>query len=393
MRNGRQSSVRMLAMVSVLFCCRTTTTVFVQLCTTSTEQQYAQIEKECLAVVWACERFHGFVYGDPSLTVHTDHKPLIPLINTRDLNRVPLRCQRLLMRLMKYNPAAVYIPGKQLVVADALSRAPDASVDTPTSQLAEEISLHISTITSEIVSARKAEELAANTAADTVLQQVLQYTKSGWPDSAHLVEDAVRPFFHERALLSCSNGILYHGTRIVIPPKQRASILATLHEGHQGTMKCKALARNSVWWPGLAKEVDALVAACPVCCKHRLQHSEPLQPVPRPQLPWHTIGCDLMEHNSKVYLLVVDYFSRFLDVIPLRSTTSASIVSKLHGLFATHGIPACLVSDNGPQFASADFRSFAHLYDFSHRTSSPRYPQSNGEAGRAVRTAKNHSII
>ena len=118
-------------------------------------------------MVWACERFHGFVYGDPSLTVHTDHKPLIPLINTRDLNRVPLRCQRLVMRLMKYNPAAVYIPGKQLVVADALSRAPDASVDTPTSQLAKEIFLHISTITSEIVSVRKAEELAANTAADT----------------------------------------------------------------------------------------------------------------------------------------------------------------------------------------------------------------------------------
>ena len=146
----------------------------VQLRTTSTEQQYAQIEKECLAVVRACERFHGFVYGDPSLTVHTDHKPLIPLINTRDLNRVPLRCQRLLMRLMKYNPAAVYIPGKQLVVADALSRAPDASVDTPMSQLAKEIFLHISTITSEIVSVRKAEELAANTAADTVLLQVLQ---------------------------------------------------------------------------------------------------------------------------------------------------------------------------------------------------------------------------
>ena len=171
---------------------------------------------------WACERFHGFVHGDPSLTVHTDHKPLIPLINTRDLNRVQLRCQRLLMRLMKYNPAAVYIPGKQLVVADALSRAPDASVDTPTSQLAEEI--FMSTITSEIVSACKAEELAANTAADTVLQQVLQYTKSGWPDSAHLVEDAVRPFFHERALLSCSNGVLYHCTKL-----HCASLIFSLH--------------------------------------------------------------------------------------------------------------------------------------------------------------------
>ncbi|XP_065185817.1 uncharacterized protein K02A2.6-like [Sycon ciliatum] len=354
---------------------------------TTTEQQYAQIEKECLAVVWACERFHGYIYGNSSLTVQTDHKPLIPLINTRDLNRVPMRCQRLLMRLLTYNPAAVYVPGKELVVADALSRAPLACDDTPSLQ--DEISINLASYIGEIVSDGKARDIADATTQDKTLKQVLHFVQHGWPCNPRDVDDTVRPYFHERQLLSCEQGVLCHGFRIVMPPSLQPEMLEKLHEGHQGATKCKSRARHSIWWPGLSRQIDTMVATCEVCTKHRVQSTEPLQPVQRPTLPWHTVGADLMEFNGTTYLVIVDYLSRYLDVVPLTATTSIAVIKHLHRICAEHGFPSTLVTDNGPQFASEALTEFCTANDITHRTSSPRYPQSNGEAERAVRTAKN----
>ena len=113
---------------------------------TTAETRYAQIAKECLASVWACEHFHHFLYGGPQFTVETDHKPLVPLINSADLDRTPLRCQRLLLRLMKYNVVAVHVPGKFLTVAETLSRAPLPSMQS-SSALQDDVIAFVSAIT------------------------------------------------------------------------------------------------------------------------------------------------------------------------------------------------------------------------------------------------------
>ena len=131
-----------------------------------------------------------------------------------------------------------------------------------------------------------------------------------------------------------------------------------------------------------------MISKCNTCAKVRQDQKEPLLSSSFPSRPWERLGMDLFDFQGKIYLLVVDYYSRWLEIKRLHSQTSDYVMNILKELFATHGIPEIVISDNGPQYASEAFRKFAKTYGFIHSTSSPRYPQANGEAERAVRTAK-----
>ncbi|XP_064464772.1 uncharacterized protein LOC135376117 [Ornithodoros turicata] len=100
------------------------------------------------------------------------------------------------------------------------------------------------------------------------------------------------------------------------------------------------------------------------------------------------VGIDLFHFKGQEYLLMVDYTSRFPDVLALNNTSAEAVVNAYKSVFARFGIPEVVRSDNGPQFGSREFHSFACAYGFEHITSSPRYPQSNGEVERMVRTVK-----
>ena len=166
-------------------------------------------------------------------------------------------------------------------------------------------------------------------------------------------------------------------------------MLDRIHAGHQGITKCRARAQQSVWWPGLSKQLEELVRSCTTCVTTINQRSEPLIPGELPERPWQKVATDLFELEGKTFLLVVDYHSRYPEVAKLSSTTSAAIIERMKSIFARHGIPEILMSDNGPQYSAAEFLKFSKKYGFTHITSSPRYPQSNGEAERAVQTIKN----
>ena len=126
------------------------------------------------------------------------------------------------------------------------------------------------------------------------------------------------------------------------------------------------------------------------CRKCLNQRREPLIPTALPELPWQRIGTDLFEFQGYYsYLLVVDYYSRFIEITRLECTTSEEIILQTKKIFARYGIPEVVVSDNGPQYSSEAYAAFARQFQFEHVTSSPRYPQSNGEAERAVQTVKN----
>ncbi|XP_062849175.1 uncharacterized protein K02A2.6-like [Trichomycterus rosablanca] len=367
------------ALKPVAFCSRTLT---------KAEKRYAQIEKECLAGVWASERFYQYLCGLESYRLLTDHKPLVTLINSKDLDTTPIRCQRLLIRLMKFNPVAEYVPGKHLVVADALSRQPLG--DTAPADLEAEVKAYVDSVEDDHrVRKPTIEQIKDETRKDGELQCALKYVHNGWPEHLKSIAVQAHAYFKDRGSLSEANGLLRRGKQIVIPKSMREHMLQKIHEGHQGLTKCRERYRGAVWWPGIAGKVKNLVLSCEHCKIHRpSQHREPLITTPLPDLPWQKLAADLCEHKGHHYLIVIDYFSRWLEILNLPKTNSDTVIQKLKSIFTRFGTPEELMTDNGPQFSADQFRRFAAEYNFQHVTSSPHFPQSNGAAERAVKTAK-----
>lgn len=196
------------------------------------------------------------------------------------------------------------------------------------------------------------------------------------------------PTGEKKSHFSVVDDLLLCDERIVIPRSMRLEILNCIHTGHLGITKCRARARASIWWPGLSMQIENMVANCSTCAKDRPEPKEPLISTSFPSRPWERLAADLFELEGKVYLIVVDYYSRWFEIRRLNDQSSARVISVLKELFSTHGIPDIIVSDNGPHFSSDAFRLFTTEYDFVHVTSSPKYPRANGEVERAVRTVK-----
>ncbi|RUS71780.1 hypothetical protein EGW08_020463 [Elysia chlorotica] len=322
------------------------------------EKQYAQIEKECLASVWACEKFSRYLIGLPCFTLETDHKPLVPIMMKKDLDKTPIRCQRLLMRMMRFNAQVVHKAGKELLIADALSRFPlqsmdDTNIEEAVTDFADFFEENIPITTDRLSNIRCA------TVHDTELQQVMSYTLNGWPQRIpdHLIK--YRQYIGD---LSIKEGLLVMGNRIVIPQSQRKLILSKLHGCHQGLNKCRELAQTTVWWPGLTDDLKQLIETCAFCRANRPeQNKEPLRPSELPSRPWKQLGMDLCEFHNRSYLVVVDYYSRWIEIMHLYNTSSTSVVNKLKLLFATHGLPDVIRCDNGPQLVSKELTERSEL--------------------------------
>ena len=212
---------------------------------TETETRYAQIEKELLAATWACERFEKYLVGMEQFTLYTDHKPLVPLINNKHLTESPLRCQRMLMRLMRIRVTATYVLGKNMVVVDTLSRCPRKLLEED-----DELQQNVKAFVEETVSAwpvsdKKLEQIKQLTKEDVALPTALSYTRDGWPEHREDVKLAALGLYQFINELSEVDGLLVYGDRIVIPYKIRKEILEKIREGHLGI---KERARESVWW-------------------------------------------------------------------------------------------------------------------------------------------------
>ena len=352
-----------------------------------TERRYAQIEKEALAITWACEKFAMYILGK-RFAIETEHKPLVPLMGTKHLDSLPPRVLRFRLRLTRFDYSIQHVAGKDLHTADTLSRAPSSSSDEGDTTLEELAELAMEECVAYLpASQNKLQDYQNAQQSDPLCSAIIKFCQVGWPNK-HKIDAALAPYWEARGNLTLKNDLLLYGSRIVVPTSMQQVTLTKLHQGHQGIERCRQRARISVWWPGLSGQIDKFIKSCQVCAKECNHRKEPLMPTTLPDYPWQKIATDLFTLNGATYLVTSDYFSRYLEVSKLTNTTTSGVVSALKPLFAKYGIPEEVVSDNGPQYASQEFGDFAKKYNFKHTTSSPHFPQSNGHAERAVQTAK-----
>ena len=355
---------------------------------TPTETRWAQIEKELLAILFGCVKFHQYIYGHNEVTVETDHKPLETIFK-KSLNETPPRLQRMLLKLQPYCLNLVYKPGKLMHIADALSRAA-VECDTNDDDMSDDITVHVNLMYENLdATAEKLNRIKTETSKDGSLLSVTNYYHKGWPDHKKDIKTEARPYWTMRNELHVINNILFRNNKIVIPQSLRKEMLQRIHEGHFGVEKCKRRAREVMWWPGMNSQIEETVYHCEICQRHRAAGPrEPLRPHSIPSLPWEKIAADIFELKRKYYLLVVDYFSKFVEVVTLPNLQSGTVISKLKSMFSRFGIPKKIVTDNGTQFSSLEFKNFSEKWEFVHVTSSPLYPRSNGLAERFVQTVK-----
>lgn len=350
---------------------------------TDTETRYAQIEKELLAVVFATERFHHFTYGR-QVNVQSDHKPLEMIIK-KPLHKASPRLQSMLLRLLKYRIAITYTPGSKMHIADALSRA---YISTNTEQQPQpELQIH-SAIKYIPATPEKIEEIREACNADPTLTKLKEYVRSGWPKYKGNIPLSLYAYWPIKDSIHEENGLLFVENKIIIPAQCRSAILYKLHEGHLGMDKCKARARETMYWPNMNRDIDEYVSQCPTCATYRPKNTkEPLIPHQVPERPWSKLGMDIFTFGGHDYLVVVDYFSKYPEVSMLKNKTANGVIDVLKPMFARHGVPDEVIADNMP-FSSYNLTDFAKSWGFSIVTSSPRYPQSNGQSEKFVGTVK-----
>ena len=312
----------------------------------------------------------------------------MPLLGARDVDQLPPRIQRFRIRLMWFDFKITHVPGKELYTADTLSRAPGREPSNADMVFQTETSAFVNLVHKSLpASDQRLESIRSHQWEDDVLREILTYVQEGWPDRSQ-IKGIAKKYLPYQSDLTTIDDLLLMGTRIVIPSSLRPDILSRLHEGHQGITKCRQLARDAVWWPGVGSDIEDLIKGCHQCQKKSTNNLEPLIPSPVPQQALHKIATDLFHIGKDNYIVVVDFYSRYPEYAKLESTTSSTVISHMKSIFARHGIPKVVCSDNWPQYSSIEFADFSRSYGFTHVTSSPGHPSGNGEAERAVRTVK-----
>ena len=351
---------------------------------TAAERNYSQLDREALAIIFGVGKYHQFVYGR-KFVVKSDHKPLLGLLAPG--KTLPLAVSPRLMRwklaLTAYDFVLQFVPGREIANADGLSRLPlpDTVGEYP-------VPADVVNLMEELAHLVTPQQLTTATRRDPVLSAVYRYVQNGWPES---LPDAELSHYFRRNELSLEGGCVLWGCRVLVPPQLRNRLMLMLHDGHPGITAMKRVARSCVWWPGLDGEIEQLVQTCQLCQAHRTAPNVPSNPWLFPDKPWQRLHIDYAGpvEGGHWLLIVVDSYSKWLDVHITTSTSAAVTIEKLRQTFAAYGLPLVVVSDNATAFTSVEFGTFMKGNGIKHMFSPPRHPASNDQAEALVKVVKN----
>ena len=298
------------------------------------------------------------------------------------------RLLRFRLRLLKYDCKVSYVPGKYQQVPDAMSRAP-IPLTGEESQI-EAVEAHSQFHWKKLnMSDLMLQNVRDAQNSDPILKRLKDFM-GAYPGSRPIKKEfpvEILKFFPIYEELTIIDDVLLKGSRVVIAKEMQKEMLRLIHEGHQGINKCQRRARDNVWWSGINDDIMKLVSNCQTCCKFQAEKAQPMIASEVPLYPWQKIGIDFMHFKGVSYLVLVDYLSRWIEIVKTNSLSAISTINNLKIVFSRYGIPEEIRSDNNP-FNSTEFQQFCLKYKIKHVTSSPRYPQSNGASERAVKTAK-----
>ena len=327
--------------------------------------------------MFGCTRFDHYLHGREKITAITDHKPLETIL-AKSINSAPNRLERMMLRLQKYHLNIVYKKGTQMYISDHLSRS---ALPNGRTQKKEIDDYEVFTIHAEELLMKEIEGTDPNifhNMTDATLQKVVTATSkdgnlmtlaetiaNGWPEDKTQVPPNVRDYWPYRDELAVQDGIIYRGTRVLIPTAMRPQMLEKTHSAHLGAEGCMRLARDTLYWPSIHHDIKYLCDNCSICQEAKPdQPRETMQSQHIPKRRWQIVGTDLFNVKKDVYLVVVDNLTKYWDLEQLNGTDAESTILQMKKIFARQGVPEVVISDNVPQYASKEFKEFQRVGTF-----------------------------
>ena len=284
------------------------------------------------------------------------------------------RIQRITIRAWQYEFEPQHIPGRNNVISDALSRVTPLEFQDSN---AEKDILAVNFLQYSSIEERERDEVLQETNKDK------KQKESQFPVSLH-------PYWNFRDELTIESGILMKNSKVLIPETLKQKYLKQIHQGHQRIEACRSRARKFVFWININSDLKELVEKCNLCQSQQNSTAIVQKYVSEvPPHPWHTLGSDLFYYERIDFLVIVDYFTKYLFIRKIPNSTSSAVIKELGMIFSEFGKPQVFRIDNGPCYSSKEFRIFMQNWQIEHRTSSPHYPQSNGLAESMVKVSKN----